>query len=163
MPRASWAINRFLIFSPSISWVSVSDGWCDRGRRLHKFRILNTKSATSSRVLGASRPCSWGGSFMRTLWLSPAPPEIRLLMGFTNREWDHIPSHWPTKAAFESLGLGKWDSEKQERTSLVVQWLRIYLPNAGDEGSISDQGTKVSRAMGQLSPRATTREPMGCS
>ena len=49
MPRASWAINRFLIFSPSISWVSVSDGWCDRGRQLHKFRILNTKSATSSR------------------------------------------------------------------------------------------------------------------
>lgn len=53
MPRASWAINRFLIFSPSISWVSVSDGWCDRGRRLHKFRILNTKSVSGSRVLGA--------------------------------------------------------------------------------------------------------------
>lgn len=56
MPRASWAINRFLIFSPSISWVSVSDGWCDRGRRLHKFRILNTKSASGCWVLGAQFP-----------------------------------------------------------------------------------------------------------
>lgn len=92
MPRASWAINRFLIFSPSISWVSVSDGWCDRGRRLHKFRILNTKSASGCWGLGARSPSSWGGSFMGTLWPSPAPPEVQPLMWSMNRQWDHMPS-----------------------------------------------------------------------
>ena len=51
-------------------------------------------------------------------------------------------------------GSGEWDSERQEGTSLVVQWLRTYIPNAGDEGSISDQGTKMSHATGQLSPQA---------
>ena len=33
--------------------------------------------------------------------------------------------------------------------------------NAGDVGSIPDQGTKIPHAAGQLSPRATTTEP-GC-
>ena len=32
--------------------------------------------------------------------------------------------------------------------------------NAGDSGSIPGQGTKNPHAMGQLSPRATTTEPM---
>ena len=27
------------------------------------------------------------------------------------------------------------------KTSLVVQWLRLHAPNAGDPGSIPDQGT----------------------
>ena len=31
--------------------------------------------------------------------------------------------------------------------------------NAGDAGSIPGQGTKIPRAMGQLSPRATTTDP----
>ena len=32
--------------------------------------------------------------------------------------------------------------------------------NAGDAGLISSQGTRIPRAMGQLSPCATTTEPM---
>ena len=31
--------------------------------------------------------------------------------------------------------------------------------NAGDAGSIPGQGAKIPHAMGQLSPRASTREP----
>ena len=31
--------------------------------------------------------------------------------------------------------------------------------NAGDLGSISDQGTKIPHVTGQLSPRAATTEP----
>ena len=31
-------------------------------------------------------------------------------------------------------------------TSLVVQWLRLYTSNAGDPGSIPDQGTKTPHA-----------------
>ena len=31
-------------------------------------------------------------------------------------------------------------------TSLVVKWLRICLPNAGDTGLIPDGGTKIPRA-----------------
>lgn len=126
MPRASWAINRFLIFSPSISWVSVSDGWCDKGRRLHKFRIPNTKSATGSRVLGAGPPSSWSSGFMRILWPSSAPLEVRPLMGLVNRQWDHVPSHWPERAAFESLVLGKWASERQGillKVTKVQRWV----------------------------------------
>ena len=45
-------------------------------------------------------------------------------------------------------------------TSLVVQWLRIHLAMQGDDaGSIPGQGTKISHAAGQLSLRATAREP----
>ena len=32
--------------------------------------------------------------------------------------------------------------------------------NAGDTGSIPDQGTKIPHAVGQLSPGATTAEPV---
>ena len=32
------------------------------------------------------------------------------------------------------------------RTSLVVQWLRLYPPNAGVAGSIPHQGTKIPHA-----------------
>ena len=31
---------------------------------------------------------------------------------------------------------------KQCRTSLVVQWLRLYAPNAGGPGLIPNQGTR---------------------
>jgi hypothetical protein len=31
--------------------------------------------------------------------------------------------------------------------SLVVQWLRLHAPNAGDLGSISSQGTKIPHAV----------------
>ena len=34
--------------------------------------------------------------------------------------------------------------------------------NAGDTGSIPGQGTKIPHAEGQLSPRASTREPVCC-
>ena len=39
-------------------------------------------------------------------------------------------------------------------TSLVVKWLRLYAPNAGGQGSIPGQGTKI--------PEATTK-PMCCN
>lgn len=39
-------------------------------------------------------------------------------------------------------------------TSLVVQWLRLHTPKAGDRGSIISQGTRSCRL--QLSPGATT-------
>ena len=35
--------------------------------------------------------------------------------------------------------------------------------NAGDSGSIPDQGPKIPHAVGQLSPRATTTEPASLS
>ena len=44
-------------------------------------------------------------------------------------------------------------------TSLVVQWLRIPV-NARDTGLIPGLGTKIPHAMGQLSPRSATTEPM---
>ena len=47
-------------------------------------------------------------------------------------------------------------------TSLVVQWLRIRLSNAGDTGSIPGQGIKIPHGAGQLSQHAATTEP-ACS
>ena len=41
------------------------------------------------------------------------------------------------------------------RTSLVVQWLRFYTPNAGGPGSISGQGTRS--LMPQLRPKTTKK------
>ena len=35
--------------------------------------------------------------------------------------------------------------------------------NAGDLGSISDWGTKIPHAMGQLSLSATTKDPLHCN
>ena len=32
--------------------------------------------------------------------------------------------------------------KKYRGTSLVIQWLRLHASNAGDPGSISDQGTR---------------------
>ena len=46
-------------------------------------------------------------------------------------------------------------------TFLVVQWLRICLPNAGDMGSVPSQETKIPHAMGQISLHAGTTEPTG--
>ena len=45
-------------------------------------------------------------------------------------------------------------------TSLVVQWLRIHLAMQGDMGLISGQGTKIPKAMEQLSPHTITRESL---
>ena len=43
------------------------------------------------------------------------------------------------------------------------QGLKNPPSNAGDMGSILDQGTKIPYAAGQLSPLATTREKPMCS
>jgi len=39
-------------------------------------------------------------------------------------------------------------------TSLVVQWLKLHAPNAGDQGSgsIPDQGAELPHAAGKLLP-----------
>ena len=37
-------------------------------------------------------------------------------------------------------------------TTLVVQWLRLHAPNAGDTGSIPGWGTKIPHAAEQLGP-----------
>ena len=42
--------------------------------------------------------------------------------------------------------------------SLVAQWLKNLLSNAGDAGAIRGRGTKIPHAKGQLSLRATTTE-----
>lgn len=93
MPRASQAINRFLIFSPSVSWVSVTDGWCDRGRRLHKswFWILNQRAG--SRALGAGPPSFGSHCFMGTLWSSLALLEIQPPRAPVNGQRGHMASH----------------------------------------------------------------------
>ena len=45
-------------------------------------------------------------------------------------------------------------------TSLVVQWLKNPPFNVGDNASILDQGNKIPHTAGQLSPGATTTEPV---
>ena len=49
---------------------------------------------------------------------------------------------------------------KYSRTSQVVQGLRICLAVQGDLNSIPGQGTKIPHALEQLSPNATTTEPV---
>ena len=39
--------------------------------------------------------------------------------------------------------------------TLVVQWLRLHAPNAGDPGSIPGQGTKIPRAAMKIWRAAT--------
>ena len=45
-------------------------------------------------------------------------------------------------------------------TFLVVQWLRICLAMQGDLGLIPGWGTKIPHVAEQLSPHATTTNPM---
>lgn len=59
-------------------------------------------------------PSSWSGRFLGTLAPSPTPPEVQPPRHPVNRQWDHVPSRWRARAAYESLTLGKWDSERQE-------------------------------------------------
>ena len=52
-------------------------------------------------------------------------------------------------------------------TSLVVRWLRLYAPNAGDPGSIPGQGTRthmpqLSVLMPQLKDPARSNEDSAC-
>ena len=44
-------------------------------------------------------------------------------------------------------------------TSLVVQWLRLRAPNAGDLGSIPGQGTRSHMHATTKSSHAATKEP----
>ena len=46
--------------------------------------------------------------------------------------------------------------ESAERTSLVVQWLRLHSPSAGGLGSIPPQGTRS--CMQQLRPSAAEKK-----
>ena len=51
------------------------------------------------------------------------------------------------------LHLREMDVKISVSTSLVVQWLWLHAPNAGDPGSITGQGTRSH--MLQLRPSAT--------
>ena len=46
------------------------------------------------------------------------------------------------------------------RTSLVVQWIRLCTPNAGGPGSIPDQGTRSHMQAATKSLHGTTKEPV---
>ena len=60
-------------------------------------------------------------------------------------------------AGQDTAALGSGCQEwKATGTSLVVQWLRLHTPNAGDPGSIPGQGTRSH--MPQLKiPHAATK------
>ena len=44
-------------------------------------------------------------------------------------------------------------------TSLMIQWLKIFLAMQEDMGLSPDQGTKIPHASEQVSPYAVTTEP----
>ena len=46
---------------------------------------------------------------------------------------------------------------RSKGTSLVMHWLRLCAPSAGDVDLIPGQGTKIPHAVGQLSHDATTK------
>ena len=83
---------------------------------------------------------------------------IRICWGFycvSGYDLLFTPSHWP---AWQPLGIPGWEplpyllawlegvdfcpQDPSSGTSLVVQWLRLWAPNAGGPGSIPGQGTR---------------------
>ena len=54
------------------------------------------------------------------------------------------------------------DQKTLARTSLVVQWLRLLIPNAGGLGSIPYQETRSHKLQLKISPQAETKikDPM---
>ena len=59
---------------------------------------------------------------------------------------------------FLVVTLNKRKKEVKLGASLVVQWVRLRVPNAGGLGSISGGGTRVPCATGQPGPHTTIRE-----
>ena len=48
-------------------------------------------------------------------------------------------------------------------TSLVVQWLRLHTPNAGDPGSTPGQGTKIPQSQFLGFPGSSAGEESACN
>ena len=57
---------------------------------------------------------------------------------YHKQEWQHW-SGWRATEEFIK-------TQVIHGTSLVVRWLRLHIPNAGDTGSIPDGGTKIPHA-----------------
>ena len=74
------------------------------------------------------------------LWNSPSYPSLIIASQTPIRGPFSLLQIWsffrfPTKARFSI-------KTTTLRTSLLVQWLRLYIPNAGGQGSIPGQGTR---------------------
>ena len=74
------------------------------------------------------------------------------------------PSAYPNRA-YSSKGDRQWMKKQitNHRDILGGPVVKNLPSNAEDMGSITDQGTKISHATGQLSLHATTREPAHCN
>ena len=81
-----------------------------------------TRYASTSRLLYLL--LLWPGKLFPKYLLTPY-----LLQVFTQKSFSHWPSH------LKLFNISFW-------TSLLVQWLRLFAPNAGDPGSIPDQGRR---------------------
>ena len=72
--------------------------------------------------------------------------------------------HHPTGREFgDDSKEMKTNQIQNEGDFLVGPVVKIPPSNAGDTGSIPGQGTKIPHAARQLSPWATTTEPMHCN
>ena len=90
-----------------------------------------------------------------------------LLKGTTAiKIWRGCQIYFPTlgsKFLFSSNKFGDlWDQKATVRDFPGGPVVKNPPYNAGDAGSIPGQGTKIPHAAGQLSPRATTAEPVCC-
>ena len=69
---------------------------------------------------------------------------------------------WPADLALSFLG-AKAKRGTFYGTSLVVQWVRLHTPNAGDLGSIPGQGTRSHMHAATKSLHATTKKSTYCN
>ena len=104
-----------------------------------------------------------------TMWMNESLEIILGTEGWGSDKWATAASQWlwamlpciPAETGFLVQELVVASSQRTQnsglkypaRTSLVVQWLRLYTSNSGQQGSIPSQGTEL--------PHATTKDPEG--
>ena len=64
----------------------------------------------------------------------------------TLNTWSQVRKVWNLKRSPKVLRRNLPSRGQVTRTPLVVQWLKLHSPNAGDTGSIPGQGTKIPHA-----------------
>ena len=78
--------------------------------------------------------------------------------GLKGASWSHVRENRLLRKSLNHLIL-----KAKERTSLVVQWLRLHAPNAGGPGSIPGQRTRCRTHVTTKNSHATTKELASCN
>ena len=95
--------------------------------------------------------CGSRAQLLRSMWDLPRPGLEPVPPALAGRFSTTAPPGQPLQLPFKNTTSG---------TTLVVQWVRLHAPNAGDLGLIPGRGTRSHMHAASKSPHAATKKPM---